>query len=215
MKLLREDINQEAQIIITEGIDKPKKYYIKGIMLQAECINGNGRNYRKPIMEKAVDEYQKLISLKRSSGELGHRNSPAIDPERISHVIESLSWNGNDVVGKARICTHLPMGIIAKGLIDEGIPFGVSSRGLGSIDEQNGIKYVNEFTINCIDLVLQPSAPNAWVNGIMEEAEWLYHATTNSWVLAEQYKNNYKKMNSRQIKENGIKDFRNFLNSLK
>ncbi len=215
MKLLREDINQEAQIIITEGIDKPKKYYIKGIMLQAECINGNGRNYRKPIMEKAVDEYQKLISLKRSSGELGHRNSPAIDPERISHVIESLSWNGNDVVGKARICTHLPMGIIAKGLIDEGIPFGVSSRGLGSIDEQNGIKYVNEFTINCIDLVLQPSAPNAWVNGIMEEAEWLYHATTNSWVLAEQYKNNYKKMNSRQIKENSIKDFSNFLNSLK
>ncbi len=215
MKLLREDINQEAQIIITEGIDKPKKYYIKGIMLQAECINGNGRNYRKPIMEKAVDEYQKLISLKRSSGELGHRNSPAIDPERISHVIESLSWNGNDVVGKARICTHLPMGIIAKGLIDEGIPFGVSSRGLGSIDEQNGIKYVNEFTINCIDLVLQPSAPNAWVNGIMEEAEWLYHATTNSWVLAEQYKNNYKKMNIKQIKENGIKDFRNFLNSLK
>ncbi len=215
MKLLREDINQEAQIIITEGIDKPKKYYIKGIMLQAECINGNGRNYRKPIMEKAVDEYQKLISLKRSSGELGHRNSPAIDPERISHVIESLSWNGNDVVGKARICTHLPMGIIAKGLIDEGIPFGVSSRGLGSIDEQNGIKYVNEFTINCIDLVLQPSAPNAWVNGIMEEAEWLYHATTNSWVLAEQYKNNYKKMNIKQIKENSIKDFSNFLNSLK
>lgn len=215
MKLLREDINQEAQIIITEGIDKPKKYYIKGIMLQAECINGNGRNYRKPIMEKAVDEYQKLISLKRSSGELGHRNSPAIDPERISHVIESLSWNGNDVVGKARICTHLPMGVIAKGLIDEGIPFGVSSRGLGSIDEQNGIKYVNEFTINCIDLVLQPSAPNAWVNGIMEEAEWLYHATTNSWVLAEQYKNNYKKMNIKQIKENSIKDFSNFLNSLK
>lgn len=215
MKLLREDISQEAQIIITEGIDKPKKYYIKGIMLQAECINGNGRNYRKPIMEKAVDEYQKLISLKRSSGELGHRNSPAIDPERISHVIESLSWNGNDVVGKARICTHLPMGVIAKGLIDEGIPFGVSSRGLGSIEEQNGIKYVNEFTINCIDLVLQPSAPNAWVNGVMEEAEWIYHATTNSWVLAEQYKNNYKKMNVRQIKENSIKDFSNFINSLK
>lgn len=215
MKLLREDINQEAQIIITEGVDKPKKYYIKGIMLQAECINGNGRNYRKPIMEKAVDEYQKLIALKRSSGELGHRNSPAIDPERISHVIESLSWNGNDVVGKARICTHLPMGVIAKGLIDEGIPFGVSSRGLGSIEEQNGIKYVNEFTINCIDLVLQPSAPNAWVNGIMEEAEWIYHATTNSWVLAEQYKNNYKKMNVKQIKESSIKDFHNFINSLK
>ena len=217
MKLLVEEQSAQLKNVITESKNNgSKKYYIEGIMLQCDVKNGNGRIYERKVMETALNKYMPLVEKKRALGEMQHPNSPQVSLERASHIIEKLEWRDNNVWGRARIMTEMPMGKIAKTLIDEGVAFGVSSRGLGSLVEKNGIKYVQpDFTMSAIDLVGEPSAPDAWVQGIMESAEWIYNASTDSWVMAEQFKEKYKLMKVAQINEAKLKDFEQFLNSLK
>ena len=217
MKLLI-DGNEPSQSveIITEQVGQDKKYYIEGIFAQAEKKNRNGRMYPKKVLEKAVDEYQGLIKAKRAISELNHPQSPTPNPERASHLIESLKWEGNDVIGKARVLTTLPMGKIVKGLIDEGIQLGVSTRGLGSIMMREGVNIVQpDFTMTAIDVVGDPSAPDAFVRGLMESAEWVFDATTNSWVIAESIRNEIRKSTTATVIANQILYFQRFLNSIK
>ena len=217
MKLLI-DGNEPSQSVetLTEQVGQDKKYYIEGIFAQAEKKNRNGRMYPKKVLEKAVDEYQGLIKAKRAISELNHPQSPTPNPERASHLIESLKWEGNDVIGKARVLTTLPMGKIVKGLIDEGIQLGVSTRGLGSIMMREGVNIVQpDFTMTAIDVVGDPSAPDAFVRGLMESAEWVFDATTNSWVIAESIRNEIRKSTTATVIANQILYFQRFLNSIK
>ena len=218
MKLLIEENLPESKVIITEATQNtPKKYYIEGVMMQADVKNGNGRIYESKIMDGALKKYQKLVNENKALGEMGHPLSrPTIDFERVSHVVEKLGWDGTNVVGRAKILESLPMGAIAKGLIENNIPIGISSRGMGSLVERNGINYVqDDFTIAALDLVTQPSAPSAWMNGIMESAEWVYNASENSWQLAEQFKTKYNKLKQKQIDEMQLTDFQNFLRNIR
>lgn len=181
MKLLIDsaDFNYNEQMpvknVISESLGKGKKYYIQGIFAQSEKENRNGRNYPRSVMEKAISDYQKVIDSKKSLGEMKHPTSPQVDLERASHIIESLTWEDNNVIGKARILTSLPMGMIAKGLIDEGVQFGVSTRGLGSLIQKNGVNIVQpDFIISAVDIVGDPSGPDCWVTGIMESQDWVF-----------------------------------------
>lgn len=184
MLLIRE-LNEDTKIVIEEGKSTAeKKYHITGIFMQAEQKNRNGRIYRKPIMEKAVNDFQPLIDKRRAVGEMKHPATPQVDPERASHIIQKLYWEGNDVYGKAKIMTEMPMGKIAKGLIDEGVQLGVSSRGLGSLKMVNGINEVqDDFMIATIDIVLDPSAPDAWMTAIVEGQEWIFESGV--WKMKE------------------------------
>lgn len=214
MKLLQE-LN-EVQTMITESKDGSKKHYIQGIFAQADLKNRNGRIYPKAVMESAVKAYQPLIEGKRALGELNHPNHPQVNLERASHIIESLKFDGNNVIGKAKLLEGTPMGKIAIGLIEGGVQIGVSTRGLGSIVEQNGTKVVqNDFNMSAIDIVGDPSGIDCWVNGLMEGSEWIYEAASGSWILAEQLRSKASKMTSIQLAENQAKMFSTFLASLK
>lgn len=198
------------------GDGKDKKYYIKGPFAQAEQENRNGRNYPRNVMENAIDKYQHIINSKRSLGEMKHPSSPQVDLERASHIIESLDWDGNNVIGKARILTNLPMGMIAKGLIDEGVQFGVSTRGLGSLVEKNGVKVVQpDFMISAIDIVGDPSGPDCWVNGIMENKEWIYVGGEYIERHIEEAKKEIRAAKFGKIEEANLIAFHNFLAKIK
>lgn len=216
IQLLIEDIDHSLTKTIVESKDNntPKKYYIEGIFAQSEKPNLNKRIYPRSIMESALKDYQGKIDKRQALGELNHPKSMQPDPERASHIVEKLEWKGNDIWGRARILgERFPMANIAKGLIDEGISFGISTRGMGSTTEKNGITHVNEgFLLSALDIVSTPSGPDCWVNGIMESADWLYK---DSWELAEQFKNRMRKMHSKQITEQKINLFNSFLRSIK
>jgi len=163
---------------ITTGIKideqtQTKKYYIEGVFLQAEQKNRNGRIYPANILEREVNRYTKqYINTNRSLGELNHPKSPSVNPERACHFIKSLTKSGNNWIGKSQI-TSTPVGDIVKGLLDDGVQLGVSSRGLGTLSERSGVEMVNEdYYMSTIDVVSDPSAPEAWVNGIYEGKEW-------------------------------------------
>lgn len=212
MKFLVEKVCDD---LITEQT-RDKKYYIKGVFAQAEVKNRNGRSYPRQVMENALSNYMKVVEDRRAIGELNHPNHPQPNLERASHIIESLTWDGNNIMGKARVMTEMPMGKIAKGLIDEGVKIGVSTRGLGSLVERNGMNIVqNDFTMTAIDIVGDPSAPDAFVEGIMENANWIYDASSNSWMIAEQVKKEVKRMSSKQLAEAQSKLFEMFLKNIK
>lgn len=208
---------RETKAIVTEAtLDSPKKYFIEGIFGQAEIKNRNGRIYPKSVMEKALKDYEILIKEKRALGEISHPDTPQVSYERASHVIESLRLEGNDVIGRARVLTALPQGQILRGLIDEGVPIAVSTRGLGSITEMSGSKIVqDDFVMTAVDVVSDPSCASAWVSSIMEGREWVYEASSNAWILAEQIKDKYSKYSVKQIEESKLADFKLFLNALK
>ena len=177
MKLIREEI-ESAKVTITEGKDGKKRHFIEGVFLQGEIKNRNGRMYRAETLQREVAKYnEQYISKGRALGELGHPDGPTINLDRVSHLITSLQREGNNFVGKARLL-DTPMGNIAKSLLDEGVKLGVSSRGLGSIKEEGGIKVVaDDFMLaTAADIVADPSAPDAFVNGIMEGVEWIWDA---------------------------------------
>lgn len=158
--------------VIEESTGK-KDYFIEGIYLQAEQKNRNGRIYPTSILEREVDRFSRdYIANKRSLGELNHPQEPSVNPERACHLIESLRKDGDNWIGKSKVLST-PVGTIVKGLLDDGVQLGVSSRGLGTLREDNGIKYVNEdFYMSTIDVVSDPSAKDAWVNGILENREF-------------------------------------------
>jgi hypothetical protein len=208
MKLISE--LTESIDYLVESSNGKKNYFIEGIFMQANKANRNGRIYPMPVMENAVNKYQNTITAKRAMGELGHPNGPTINLDRVSHNITNLSFQKEDVYGKAKIL-DTPMGKIAKNLIDEGIKLGVSSRGLGSLKViDNGLNEVQEdFLLNTVDIVADPSAPEAWVNGILESKEWVM---TPDGRLEERVIELAKK--NKLTEERKVRAFQLYLNSL-
>jgi hypothetical protein len=181
MKLISEEI-QDAQYLVEETNGK-KNYKIRGVFLQSDIKNKNGRIYESEILSKEVDRYTKeFINKKRAFGELGHPDGPTVNLERVSHMITSLKSEGKNFIGEAKIM-DTPYGKIVKGLIDEGAQLGVSSRGMGSLVQKGGANYVGKdfYLATAADIVADPSAPDAFVEGIMESREWIW----NNGVLVE------------------------------
>jgi len=172
--LLITEVNDNINLI-TEGSEKDKQYHIEGVFMEAEKKNRNGRRYPKDILEKEVARYNKeFVESNRAMGELGHPDGPTVNLERVSHIIKELKQDGNNITGKAKIL-DTPYGKIVKNLIDEGVKIGVSSRGMGSLKSVNGINEVQkDFMLSAVDIVADPSAPNAFVEGIMEGKEWVW-----------------------------------------
>ena len=174
MKLITEQI-EDVQVI-TEGTGADKKLYIEGVFLQSELKNRNGRVYPFQVLEREVGRYnEEYVKTKRALGELGHPDGPTVNLDRVSHRITELRAEGNNFMGKAQIL-DTPMGKIAKSLLGEGVQLGVSSRGMGSIDKREDTSYVmDDFMLaTAADIVADPSAPDAFVNGIMEGKEWVW-----------------------------------------
>ena len=176
MKLIAEYNDQNIEVITEARKDGGKDHFIEGIFMQSEAKNRNGRIYPRPIMEKAVDKYvTEQVSKNRAVGELNHPEGPTVNLDKVSHKITELNWKGNDVVGKAQIL-DTPMGNIVKGLLNGGVQLGVSTRGMGSLEQKNNAMYVkDDFVLNTVDIVQDPSAPTAFVNGIMEGVEWVWY----------------------------------------
>ena len=174
MKLITETVH-DAKTVIQEGANGEKEYFIEGVFMQSDIKNRNGRVYPTPVLDGQLKEYNtSFVSRKRALGELGHPENPSVNLERVSHNIIELKYESKtDVYGKAKLM-DTPYGAIAKSFVKEGIELGVSSRGLGSIRESSGSKIVqNDFRLSAIDIVADPSAPKAFVNGIMESREWI------------------------------------------
>ena len=174
MKLITEQI--ENVNVITEGKGDSKKLYIEGVFLQSELKNRNGRMYPFSVLEKEVNRYnEEYVKTNRALGELGHPDGPTVNLDRVSHRITSLTAEGNNFIGRAQVL-DTPMGKIAKSLLDEGVKLGVSSRGMGCLEQKNGANYVKpDFMLAAAaDIVADPSAPNAFVQGIMEGKEWIW-----------------------------------------
>lgn len=217
MKLIKEHVEEVKLIVEANENGKAKDYFIEGVFLQSNLKNRNGRMYPKDIMEKEVKRYTKeYIDKNRAYGELGHPDSPTINLDRVSHMIKNLRVEGDNYIGKAKIL-DTPYGKIVKALIDEGAQLGVSSRGLGSLVQRNGVNLVQDdfMLATAADIVADPSAPDAFVEGVMEGAEWVYNASTKSWIKAEQLRNDIRRMTAQQVADNKARLFESFLNSLK
>ena len=216
MKLITEEISSVK--FITEGKGAKKKMYIEGVFLQGEIKNRNGRMYPVSTLAKEVGRYnESFVAKGRAVGELGHPDGPTVNLDRVSHKITSLRQEGNNFIGKAQLL-ETPMGKIAKSLINEGVTLGVSSRGIGTLKEdRNGIKVVGEdFQLaTAADIVADPSAPDAFVNGIMEGKEWVWEGG----ILREQFVDETKKrintlVGQKALEEHKLNLFTDFLSNL-
>ena len=215
MKLIREEI-ETAKVTITEGKDGKKSHFIEGVFLQGEIKNRNGRMYPISTLQREAKNYNtKYIEKGRALGELGHPDGPTINLDRVSHLITSLKQEGNNYVGRARLL-DTPMGNIAKNLIDEGVKLGVSSRGLGTIRERDGVKVVmDDFMLaTAADIVADPSAPDAFVNGIMEGKEWIYNNGAVQEQTVEQIKKRIDNAALNQMEEVKLSAFSQYLQGL-
>jgi len=214
MKLISEEISQ-AEYIVEEANGK-KNYKIRGVFLQTEIKNRNGRVYPKDILENEVRRYNtEFINKKRAFGELGHPDGPTVNLERVSHMITKLYPDGNNFIGEAKIM-NTPYGKIVKGLIDEGAQLGVSSRGMGSLEQRGGVNYVGKdfYLATAADIVADPSAPDAFVEGIMENKEWVW----DNGVLVEKnidaWKREIESAKRNALAEAKVRVFKNFLKNL-
>lgn len=213
MKLITE-VYQDLKYI-SENSETGKSLYIEGIFMESNKGNKNGRIYKKPIVEREVEKFQSLIGDKRSLGELGHPSTPAIGLNNVSHLITELRMVGEDAYGKAKIL-GTPMGKIAENLIKEGVKLGVSLRGLGTTVKRNGLDEVqDDFHLATIDIVSDPSAPTAFVKGVMESAEWVLENDMWKMVDVEKAQKFIKKTSSRNLEEAKLRVFQSFLNSIK
>jgi len=214
MKLITEQLSS-VQYLVEKTEDGTKNIFIEGIFMQAEKPNKNGRMYPKGIMEKEISRYQELIGEKRSLGELGHPPNPQINLNQVSHLITGLRFEGNDIMGRAKIL-DTPMGKIAKNFLEEGVRLGVSSRGLGSLKEKNGINEVqDDFHLATVDIVADPSAPDAFVQGIMESAEWILDNGVWKTVQIEQAQQAIRKASKADLGIVKLQIFESFLRSIK
>ena len=218
MKLISEYIDNSLEYIVEANKSGEKKYAIEGVFMQSESKNRNGRIYPKKIMENAVSKYvDEQVSQNRAVGELNHPEGPTVNLDKVSHLITDLRWEGNDVVGKASIL-DTPMGQIVKGLLEGGVNLGVSTRGMGSLESRGNAMYVKEdFTLSTVDIVQDPSAPNAFVNGIMEGVEWVW---SNGILTAQEICEEQETDISESPRVVGdyatpTREFKNFLSSLK
>ena len=216
MKLIAEYNENNIECLVEANEDGTKNHFIEGVFMQSEQKNRNGRVYPKQIMEKAVNKYVKeQVKTKRAVGELNHPDGPTVNLDKVSHLIESLDWDGNDVVGKARIL-ETPMGQIVKGLLDGGVHLGVSTRGMGSLEQRNGVMYVkDDFMLNTVDIVQDPSAPTAFVNGIMEGVEWVWNNGIVEAQVIEKMETEIKKAPRADLYETQVREFKNFLSLMK
>ena len=217
MKLISEFTENNLEFITEQDKKTGKKSYkIQGIFAQAEKKNRNGRIYTMPIMEKAVGKYNdEQVSKGRAVGELNHPEGPTVNLDKVSHKINKLDFQGNDVVGEASIL-ETPMGQIVKGLLDGGVTFGVSTRGMGSLSQRNGAMVVNDdYILNAVDIVQDPSAPGAFVNGIMEGVEWVWNNGIIEAQTIEKMETEIKKAPRANLYETEVREFKNFLSILK
>ena len=217
MKLITE-VNEELEVVeIEEGTDGKKGLYLEGVFLQSETVNRNKRSYPRSILEREVKRYKKdYIKENRAFGELGHPEGPTINLERVSHMITELRRSGDDWIGKAKVMRDTPYGKIVESLLKEGAKLGVSSRGMGSLDEQStGTKIVKDdfHLATAADIVADPSAPNAFVNGIMEGKEWVWNngIIQESDVAEMKQKVDVPKQEREQI---ALQEFERFLSKL-
>lgn len=219
MKLFTE-LNESVSYLSEAKENGEKEHFIEGVFLQANKKNRNGRIYPMNVMEKEVNRYiDEVVKNKRSYGELGHPMGPQINLDRVSHIITELKRDGDNFVGKAKL-TDTPMGNIAKGLLLSGAGLGVSSRGLGTLKPtKDGIMEVqDDFRLaTAADIVADPSAPDAYVKGIMENVEFVYDTVKGTWLeqKLEDEKKEIRTLSIAQIEEQKLARFNRFINSLK
>lgn len=215
MKLITEVYDQNIEYLTEASEDGKKNYYIEGVFMEGDIKNRNGRLYPMGTLEKEMNRYnESFVKQNRAYGELGHPDGPTINLERVSHMIKSLKREGNQIIGKAKIM-ETPMGSIVKNLMDEGAKLGVSSRGMGSLVQKNGLNEVQDdfMLATAADIVADPSAPNAFVEGIMEGVEFYYDSDRKIW-MSEQIKNEVKKMSVKELEEQKLFLFKRFINNL-
>ena len=216
MKLISEYTENNIEVIIEANENGKKKYIIEGVFAQAETKNRNGRIYPMPVMEKAVGKYVgDQVSKGRAVGELNHPDGPTVNLDKVSHKIESLDMDGKDVVGRATIL-ETPMGQIVKGLLDGKVQLGVSTRGMGSLQNNGDAMVVKpDFILNAVDIVQDPSAPSAFVNGVMEGVEWVWNNGIIEPQAIEMMETEIKKAPRADLYETQVREFKNFLSLLK
>jgi hypothetical protein len=214
MKLITE-LTEDIKYIKENVGNGDRNYFIEGIFMQADQKNRNGRIYPQPILVKECKRYiNEYVDKGRALGELNHPTGPTVNLDRVSHIVKELYEDGKNVYGKAKVL-DTPMGKIVKNLIDEGAQLGVSTRGMGSLKSKNGYQEVQEdFMLAAIDIVADPSAPNAFVNGIMEGREWMLD--NGMWTVREyeQAKKIVKTSSKRNLNENILKVFKNYFKNL-
>ena len=215
MKLIAEFQDQNLQVL-TEEKNGKKKLIIEGIFAQANKKNRNGRVYPMAVMEKAIGTYvDNQVSKGRAVGELNHPEGPTVNLDKVSHKIDNLEFKGDDVMGKATVL-DTPMGKVVEGLLDGGVRLGVSTRGMGSLMQQNGAMVVkDDFILNAVDIVQDPSAPGAFVNGIMEGVEWVWNNGIIEAQTIEKMETEIKKAPRANLYETEVREFKNFLSLLK
>ena len=214
MKLITEQI--ENVKVITEGKGDDKKLYIEGVFLQAELKNRNGRVYPFKVLENEVGRYnEEYVKTKRALGELGHPDGPTVNLDRVSHRITSLKAEGNNFIGRAQIM-NTPMGNIARSLLEDGVKLGVSSRGMGSIDKREdcGVVMDDFMLATAADIVADPSAPDAFVNGIMEGKEWAWDNGILKETKVAKYQRYLDNATRQNLEERTLKVFNDFLTGL-
>lgn len=219
MKLIAE-LNESVKIITEEGVEGKKNLYIHGPFIQTEVKNRNGRMYRRESVAREVNRYnEEYVNKGRALGELGHPDGPSLNLDRVSHKIVSLVPEGNDFIGKAQILST-PMGEIARNLIESGVQLGVSTRGMGSLKEVNGVQVVQDdfYLATAADIVADPSAPNAFVNGIMEGVDWVWD---NGLLKAQELEKakqkieeSARKVNKKELEEAQLRIFKHFISNL-
>jgi hypothetical protein len=217
MRLIKE-VHESTSLVVEEKLGKGKEYFIEGVFLQSELQNRNGRMYPESIMDKEVGRYIKeYVEKNKAYGELGHPDTPSINLDRVSHLIVGLRKEGTNYIGKAKIL-NTPMGQIAKGLLDGGANLGVSSRALGSLKTNNeGVQVVqDDFMLStAADIVADPSAPDAFVRGIMESKEWVFVDGKFVEKHIDEVKRVIRQTSSRNLEEAKILAFQNFLSKIK
>jgi hypothetical protein len=217
MKLISEFAENELSFLVEADKKTGKKNYkIQGIFAQAEKKNRNGRIYPMPVMEKALGKYNTdQVSKGRAVGELNHPEGPTVNLDKVSHKINKLEFQGDDIVGEATIL-DTPMGQIVKGLLDGNVQFGVSTRGMGSLSQRNDTMVVNsDYILNAVDIVQDPSAPGAFVNGIMEGVEWVWNNGIIEAQTIEKMETEIKKAPRADLYETQVREFKNFLSLIK
>jgi hypothetical protein len=214
MKLITE-LTEDIKYIKENVGNGDKTYFIEGVFMQSSVKNRNGRVYPQNVLVKECKRYiTEYVNKGRALGELNHPTGPTVNLDRVSHIVKELYEDGNNVYGKAKVL-DTPMGKIVKNLIDEGAQLGVSTRGMGSLKSKNGYQEVQEdFMLAAIDIVADPSAPNAFVNGIMEGKEWVFENGFWSERQINSAKNFIKKSSKKELNENIVKVFNKFFKGL-
>jgi len=216
MKLITEYTETDVQCVVEKKEDGSKSHTIKGVFAMAESKNRNNRIYEKAILEGAVNKYvSEQVSKDRAVGELNHPEGPTVNLDKVSHKITELKMDGNNVMGKARIL-DTPMGNIVKGLLEGGVQLGVSTRGMGSLERRGGTMYVKpDFVLNTVDIVQDPSAPEAFVNGVMEGVEWIWNNGLLEAQEIEKIETEIKRAPRADLYETQVREYKNFLSKLK